>query len=214
MPIPLVFNQDPPGIKHSWQIQSQFPLFRVDGDFQQALKYDLIRKFVPCGGFETPTGSHVGFYRWMNTLLSIVLYISEDGHTVYCKDHNLFSDVFRLYLGGAKQVYFVWEIFSRKHSDPRIFHISIDHAEAVYTASRGLKTEIAPQHAVSFTRPRRRAAPYKDKEGGPNPTWIHESLPSEELQAEESNRPRNVAPRARRKTHAVPHPEWPLAPML
>ena len=231
MPINLVYHHNPPDITEPWQYQCLFPIVRVDGNIQEALKYDLIRKFVPLSQYETTTGQQIGIYRWMRTLLSINIKVAKDKLTVYSQDTAIFVDIFHLYLGGAKQVFLVWDLALAPNttttttigdtttttttSKSRIFHVSIDHAEAVYNASRGLEYKTAPEHAV-FVPPKNGRTPApKTKEGEPCKSWIRRTVPTKEFFDQDAVNLGNVAPRTHNgKTNAVPHSRWPVAPML
>ena len=214
MTTPLLYHWDPPDITEPWQTQPQYPMIRVDGDTEEAIKYDLLRLFIPCGNYISKIDNcPIGIYRWMRDILSITLYVAKDKKTVYCKDRHLFSDIRRLYLSGAKQVYFIWNLCTLAE-EKVIFHISASHAEAVHRAWQDSKDPT--KEVPIFMPPKRgRTAVAQTQEGAPNPAWVQRTMPSIEFPDQDTNPSRNMAPRAHhRKSHAVPHPGWPLETVL
>jgi hypothetical protein len=212
MPVSMQYHHDPPDITEPWQVQSQYPIVRVDGDIQEGLKYDLLRLFIPCGEFSAADSKPVGFYRWMRTILSVTLFVSKNKEVVYSSDHRFFQDIYKLYLAGATRVYFVWELFANTKKQS-IFYITDLHAQAVHRAVIG--TSQGEEDAVFVPGARRRPLPPKDEEGTPNATWLCRTMSLQSFSHEKPVNPRVLAKRTHHgKPDAVPHPGWPVAPVL
>lgn len=210
----LRYCHDPPDITEPWQIQSQYPIVRVDGDIQQALKFDLLTKFVPCGEYMSKTGQQVGFYRWMQSVLSVPLYVSKDKQTVYSPNHRLFEDIFRLFLAGANRVFFVWEFCSARSQKPVIFQVACNHAKAVYRSFRGL-SNTDPQNTILVPARQLRRKDSKTTKGAPNHTWLHRTMHSQELSDPQGYSARMLARTLHHTNpHEILHPRWSLAPLL
>jgi len=208
----MKYSHDPPDITDPWQIQTQYPIVRVDGDIQEGLKYDLLRLFIPCGEFTSETGQPVGFYRWMRNILTIPLFVSKQKDTVYSTDSGFFQDVYKLYLAGATHVYFVWELFATAKKQS-IFYIEASHAQAVHRAVIG--TSKGEEDAIFIPRARRRPVPDQKQEGAPDTTWLLRTMSLQSLSHEKPVNPRMLAKRTHHgKSDAVPHPGWPVAPVL